>query len=60
MNLTYISAQGECDAIGGYLAEPITDLEQEFLYSMATIIEVGTNYLVYIFLNVTDESGPSF
>ena len=49
MNLTYISAQGECDAIGGYLAEPITDLEQEFLYSMATIIEVGTNYQVYIF-----------
>ena len=41
MNLTWVSAQGQCDQIGGYLAEPASEVEQEFLYSVLKIIEVG-------------------
>jgi len=39
MNLTWVSAQGQCDQIGGYLAEPASEVEQEFLYSVLKIIE---------------------
>ena len=42
MNLTWVGAQGECDKMGGYLAEPATEVAQEFLYSILKIIEVGS------------------
>ena len=42
MNLTWVSAQGQCDQMGGYLAEPASEVEQEFLFSILKIIEVST------------------
>jgi len=55
MNLTWVSAQGECDGVGGYLAEPATELEQEFLYSSITIIE-GTGQRSNWWIGLSDIS----
>lgn len=41
VNLTWISAQGECEALEGHLAEPTTATEQEFLKSIVKILEVS-------------------
>jgi len=39
VNLTWTSAQEECEALGGHLAEPTTATEQEFLKSIGKIVE---------------------
>merc|ERR1719450_1412244 len=39
MNLTWVSAQSECENIGGHLAEPTTEKIQKFLYSEVTFID---------------------
>merc|ERR1712126_68675 len=39
MNLSWINAQAECENIGGYLAEPQIEGEQDFLKSMAKFIQ---------------------
>jgi len=41
VNLTWTSAQGECEKMGGHLAEPITAEEQEFLKSISKIVEAS-------------------
>ena len=45
MNLTWVGAEEQCDEMNSYLAEPSTELEQEFLYSIVNIIEVRITYL---------------
>jgi len=44
MNLSWIDAQTECEYLGGYLAEPSVELEQDFLKSIVRIIEDTTHH----------------
>ena len=47
VNLSWVGAQGECENLGGFLAEAKTWEENQFLQSEAVFIEVQTTVLFY-------------
>jgi len=53
VNLSWVEAQLECEEEGGYLAEPITQSEAEFLAEIATL-EGSFTGITYWYIGLTD------
>jgi len=52
-NLTWVDAEEECENIGGYLAEPSTTRQSEFLNEL-TILEAELTGINYWYIGLTD------
>ena len=46
--MSWIEAQGECEILGGFLAEVKTEGEHEFLKGVTGLLEVRQDVLKYV------------